>query len=601
MKIELNPLKGGKMKHKFILMTMFILLSVGAVSGVELDENMTNTDGNDDELSLDISRESSSNLLGKEYEYSFDDVNTEKEHMHHLNGDGIEYINDNISVNETPSVSIETFISNKEIYIGNSTEVIVTVKNIGNCSIDNLSIEVECISLCYSNFQSINGFWNLNHNKTFDVPHFKTSFFVIINETRNVGHSLWFDLRNTLEVNESCSLKIIYNATKEYYYSSQFMQFDALYKDTILNSTIEKIKVNKIPANVYINRKIKNNSLILDVNVTTSDNSVFSGQLSISLAKNYNPFETFDSYRINIVNNTGHASIKLPLPFETNYGVWNPSEEEISDYSYNYIYDSFDENLVQSFLRANDLVKIYKNDSQFVVDARTEFCDNITFEINGVTYVRNVNESGFAKLNINLKPGIYTIRSYNPDNVHYMSAHDITNTITILPPIAENKNITKFYRNATQYSVKLLSDDGKAVGAGEKVIFNVNGIFYTRQTDESGIATLNINLPPSNYIITADYKGCRVANNITVLPVLNADNLKMKFGDGSQFKTNLVDGQGTPYAGQTIQFNINGVLYNRATDNNGWASLNIRLLPGEYIITSSYNGSNIANKITITG
>jgi len=601
MKIELNPLKGGKMKHKFILMIMFILLSVGAVSGVELDENMTNTDGNDDELSLDISRESSSNLLGKEYEYSFDDVNTEKEHMHHLNGDGIEYINDNISVNETPSVSIETFISNKEIYIGNSTEVIVTVKNIGNCSIDNLSIEVECISLCYSNFQSINGFWNLNHNKTFDVPHFKTSFFVIINETRNVGHSLWFDLRNTLEVNESCSLKIIYNATKEYYYSSQFMQFDALYKDTILNSTIEKIKVNKIPANVYINRKIKNNSLILDVNVTTSDNSVFSGQLSISLAKNYNPFETFDSYRINIVNNTGHASIKLPLPFETNYGVWNPSEEEISDYSYNYIYDSFDENLVQSFLRANDLVKIYKNDSQFVVDARTEFCDNITFEINGVTYVRNVNESGFAKLNINLKPGIYTIRSYNPDNVHYMSAHDITNTITILPPIAENKNITKFYRNATQYSVKLLSDDGKAVGAGEKVIFNVNGIFYTRQTDESGIATLNINLPPSNYIITADYKGCRVANNITVLPVLNADNLKMKFGDGSQFKTNLVDGQGTPYAGQTIQFNINGVLYNRATDNNGWASLNIRLLPGEYIITSSYNGSNIANKITITG
>jgi hypothetical protein len=25
------------------------------------------------------------------------------------------------------------------------------------------------------------------------------------------------------------------------------------------------------------------------------------------------------------------------------------------------------------------------------------------------------------------------------------------------------------------------------------------------------------------------------------------------------------------------------------------------LIPGEYIITSSYNGSNIANKITITG
>ena len=575
-------IRKDKLKYKIIVFSfmLIILLSVNTINAVELDENMTNTDTNSDVLALDIY---SSNL-----NYYDNSVSSKL------------LISNDTPVNETPSISIETFISNKDIYIGNSTEVIVTVKNIGNCSINNLSIEAVCSSLCYSNFQSINGFWNLNHNKTFELPPFFISFFVKTNETRNVGHSLWFDLRNTLEVNESCSLKIVYNATKEYYYSYPFMDFNVLCNDTILNSTSEDIEVYKIPANVYINRKIKNNSLILDVNVSTSDNSVFSGQLSISLAKNYNPFETFDYYRINIVNNTGHASIKLPLPFDVNYGVWNPTEEEISDYSYNYIYDSFDENLVQSFLRANDLVKIYKNDSQFVVDARTEFCDNITFEINGVTYVRNVDESGFAKLNINLKPGIYTIRSYNPDNTHYGSAHDITNIITILPPISENKNITKFYRNATQYSVKLLADDGKAVGAGEKVTFNVNGVFYTRQTDASGIATLNINLPPSDYVVTADYKGCKVSNNIKVLHVLNASDITMKYVDGTQFKANLVDGQGNPYKDQFVTFNVNGIFYNRLTDSNGQVSLNIRLIPGEYIITSNYNNANIANKITIT-
>ena len=591
------------MNQKFILMTMLIvLLSINTINAVELDENITNTDTTDDVL--DISCENSNNLSSNEYGYDFDDANTQKKHMVHLNADGIEYINDNISINETPSVSIETFISHKEIYIGNSTEIIVTVKNIGNYSINNLSIKADCESLCYSNFQSINGFWNINHNKSYDLN--KSYEFYNLNKTRIVGQSLWFDLRNTLEVNESCSLKIFYNATKEYYCDPSIVPniFYVLCNDIFLNSTTADYKVYRKPANVYINRTLINNSLILDVNVSTSDNSVFSGQLDIFLANNYNTFEIFNSYRINIVNNTGHASIKLPLSFDVNYGHipyhHYPSDLSIKEYDFHYIYDSFDENLVQSFLRANDLVKIYKNDSQFVVDARTEFCDNITFEINGVTYVRNVDEFGFAKLNINLMPGVYTIRSYIPNKQFYGSAHDITNIITILPPIAENKNITKFYRNATQYSVKLLGTDGNAIGAGEKVTFNVNGIFYKRTTDEKSIATLNINLPPSDYIITADYKGCKISNKIKVLPVLNAEDITMKYMDGTQFKANLVDDQGKPYKNQMVTFNINGVFYNRLTDSNGQAALNIRLIPGEYIITSSFNGCNIANKITIT-
>jgi len=75
----------------------------------------------------------------------------------------------------------------------------------------------------------------------------------------------------------------------------------------------------------------------------------------------------------------------------------------------------------------------------------------------------------------------------------------------------------------------------------------------------------------------------------------------MKYKDGSQFKAVLVDGQGKPLANAIVKFNINGVFYNKKTDDNGQAALKINLLAGEYIITSSYNGSNIANKITITG
>ena len=90
------------------------------------------------------------------------------------------------------------------------------------------------------------------------------------------------------------------------------------------------------------------------------------------------------------------------------------------------------------------------------------------------------------------------------------------------------------------------------------------------------------------------------SNTITVLPVLEAKDLEMKYLDGSKFEAKLVDGEGNPYSGQNITFNVNGVFYDRTTDDSGIARLNINLMPGEYIITSSYKGSNIANRITIS-
>ena len=55
-------------------------------------------------------------------------------------------------------------------------------------------------------------------------------------------------------------------------------------------------------------------------------------------------------------------------------------------------------------------------------------------------------------------------------------------------------------------------------------------------------------MPPSDYVITADYNGCKVSNNIKVLPVLKAENLKMKYIDRSKFKATLLDGKGKHYA-----------------------------------------------------
>ena len=77
-------------------------------------------------------------------------------------------------------------------------------------------------------------------------------------------------------------------------------------------------------------------------------------------------------------------------------------------------------------------------------------------------------------------------------------------------------DLIKDYNNATQYDVQILHD-GKPVGCGEKVTFFVNGMNYTRFTDCNGIASLNINLEPGQYIVYGEYKTFKNYNNILVL------------------------------------------------------------------------------------
>ena len=258
---------------------------------------------------------------------------------------------------------------------------------------------------------------------------------------------------------------------------------------------------------------------------------------------------------------------------------------------------------VLTTVNGTDVVKMYKNDTQYYatfVDSEGKYLADgtvVKFNINGVMYERKISGGkGQAKLNINLPAGKYVITATNPKTKEMES-----NKITVLSNIVENHDLTKYYKNASQYSLRLLDDKGNPVGAGVSVQLNINGVFYTRTSDANGYVKMNINLPPGTYIITAEYKGLKASNTIKVLSVLETKDLVMKYRDGSKFEAKILDGQGKPYAGQTVKFNINGVFYTKTTGNDGIARLNINLLPGQYIITSTYNGLNAANKVTISG
>ena len=270
--------------------------------------------------------------------------------------------------------------------------------------------------------------------------------------------------------------------------------------------------------------------------------------------------------------------------------------------SYMYILTQKAKVTINPTVEAKDLIKTYGNASKYYakfIDSQGQILKNtdVKFNINGVQYTRKTNGSGIASLNINLNPGQYIITATNPvtNEMH-------SNKIFISSVIVENRDLTKYYRNGSQYSIRLLDKQGNPVGKGVSALFNINGVFYNRNSDENGYVKLNINLNPGDYIITAEYNGYKVSNNIKVLPVLVGSDLTKQFLDLTPFSVKLVDGKGIPLIDKVITLNINGVMYNRTTDLLGYARLNINLWPGEYIITSMYaeNGAITSNKITIT-
>ena len=248
-------------------------------------------------------------------------------------------------------------------------------------------------------------------------------------------------------------------------------------------------------------------------------------------------------------------------------------------------------------IEGNDIVKMFRNDTQYYakfIDASGNPLANadVQFNINGVFYTRQTDQNGKAKLNINLNPGEYILTAINPVN-----GDQYSNTVKVLSTLVEGRDLTKYYRNATPYSIKVLDAVGNAL-ANVDVEFNINGVFYTRTTNGSGYANLNINLLPGEYIITAMYNGLASSNNIKVLPVLFANDTVGNTND-SNFAAKLIDGQGAPYANQSIDFTIDDVVYSNVTDDNGIARLSINLEKGEYTIFSSYNELYINNKLII--
>lgn len=253
-------------------------------------------------------------------------------------------------------------------------------------------------------------------------------------------------------------------------------------------------------------------------------------------------------------------------------------------------------------ISSSDVVKYYKGPERLKV-LLTDMHDNplvgeiVKIKINGVTYNCTVKENGYASLALNLNSGDYNATvSYDG----HLGNNTTDVNVKILHTVFGN-DLVKYYRNATQYTARFVDTSGNPL-ANTAITFNINGVFYNRNTNNDGVAKLNINLNPNNYTITALNTATNElhSNNVEVLAILvEGRDLTKYYRNDSVYSIKVLDDLGNPLAGASVIFNINGVFYERQSNASGYANLNLRLQPGDYIVTAEYNQYKYSNMVHV--
>ena len=171
--------------------------------------------------------------------------------------------------------------------------------------------------------------------------------------------------------------------------------------------------------------------------------------------------------------------------------------------------------------------------------------------------------------------------------------------------IINNKNIAVDYDGGSYFSVKVVTADGRAVGAGESVKFTINGKNTTVKTDNNGIAKIKITQLPGKYTITTAYRGKTYKNTVTVKQVLKAVKASVKNTDKKLILKATLKINGKAAKGKTIQFRFRGKTYKAKTNAKGIAQVTIKqavikkLTGKSYAVKVTYLKDTVKSTVTV--
>lgn len=362
--------------------------------------------------------------------------------------------------------------------------------------------------------------------------------------------------------------------------------------NTKLNITL--YNQHKVDTNIDLSQKTAKIGDIVEINVNIKDNKT-------GLAVDFGIVEIYLNNKLISSNNVTGLAISKSITVDESKSFYNISviykgNNKYADSSNSAIL-RISSIPLETVIISKDLTKYYKNGSQFDVVLKDVLGNVLVgkivkITINGVTYNKITNDKGEAKLSINLFPGVYNITVLFEDDDNYVKSLN-TNKIVVL-----SKIITKFVDN-NKFIVKLVNDDGTPKTNASLAII-ANGVQYNRITNGSGEARLNVRLNPNNYIFAVTDGQEVVSSSVNVLSTIETSDISMFYKDGTKYSVKLCDLDGNIMPNKNVAITINGVTYNKVTDSNGVAYLNINLNPGTYSVWATYGDKTVCNTVSIS-
>ncbi|WP_295619327.1 lectin like domain-containing protein [uncultured Methanobrevibacter sp.] len=242
---------------------------------------------------------------------------------------------------------------------------------------------------------------------------------------------------------------------------------------------------------------------------------------------------------------------------------------------------------------------------------------NNNYSMNPITL--NTNDA-YAKFTLNLLPGKCVFMALFDGEDGRYDPSNTTFTVTVV------KNSTQVIaNNLTTYSVVVSVDgksgknltmtlkdkNGKAL-AGKKVTFTVKNTTYTRTTDKSGVARLQINIAAAgtytfkiSFAGDANYTGSSKTVKVIVKKQslrLTAPNRTYRVGNKNKYLTaTLKNSKGKAIKNKKITFTINGKRYVATTNSKGLAKVKVSLSSKKtYKFTAKFAGDKSYNAISRT-
>ena len=313
-------------------------------------------------------------------------------------------------------------------------------------------------------------------------------------------------------------------------------------------------------------------------------------------------------------DNNGNASLNINLTA----GNYQTTITVIGDNTYREVSKgvlvSVVSNKVTPTLKVDNLTKIYGTSeplkAQLSYNGNVLTDKDVTFKINNVTYTRKTDINGIASLNINLPPNTYPVVVSLPvnDTLNIVTKNvNVNVTVDKSVPELTVNDLTKTYGTSTPLIAKLTINGTPLIN--REVTININGVNYKRTTNNNGDVSLNINLNPGTYPVKvtkpAEQYYQAVTSYATVKvnkakPTIHANNLEKTYKGKEQFTCKILGYDNKPLTNKSIALTINGVKYNRTTNNNGEASLNINLPPNLYEILITVYGDVHYDAVTVS-